>query len=213
MSLVDKLYHTKQFPVSQKDKENCSRGMKNEICWWSMALVSALNLQHLIVLTLVAIHDTFLLWPTSGSPSTLQCYHKVGSSLEILFELETCNVLRGVIEICQCFVFFPHRWGCSGALAGFNLGSCIFFKNLSHDLWSFFELFEKHLCAHVRCSWDKQGEVEVLSEMWVRTLADLCPSLGLLTHTSEFPNAQVATFQLHVQKSTEQISKVSLTLN
>lgn len=130
MSLVDKLYHTKQFPVSQKDKENFSRGMKNEICWWSMALVSALNLQHLIVLTLVAIHNTFLLWPTSGSPSTLQCYHKVGSSLEILFELETCNVLRGVIEICQCFVFFPHRWGCSGALAGFNLGSCIFFLRI-----------------------------------------------------------------------------------
>lgn len=171
MSLVDKLYHTKQFPVSQKDKENCSRGMKNEICWWSMALVSALNLQHLIVLTLVAIHNTFLLWPTSGSPSTLQCYHKVGSSLEILFELETCNVLRGVIEICQCFVFFPHRWGCSGALAGFNLGSCIFFfKNLSHGLWSFFELFEKHLCAvrtsgvvetnkgklrcYLRCEWE-----------------------------------------------------------
>lgn len=65
-----------------------------------MALVSALNLQHLMDLTLVEIHNTFLLQPTSWSPLTLQCYHKGGSSLEILSKLKTCNLLRGVIEIC-----------------------------------------------------------------------------------------------------------------
>lgn len=58
VSFVDKLYHAKPCHVSQK--KNCSRGKKNEICWWSMAFLSALSLQCSIDLNLFLISNTSL---------------------------------------------------------------------------------------------------------------------------------------------------------